>query len=238
MSSFGFGSVFSWWPSSQTDSLPPLPTQPANQEWRAGVDAIIDDTNRQVAELKAENGRKVREMLKRPIPITRDFSSFPFPQLELDTDDKNSIDRSHSFKFQTSYYVAYVHHLYQNYVQPEHLDNPADSLGMREARKNLWGSLSGKESYQIREQYPEECSEMDELHAKICHQEIRDNKDAYGDEIVDGIDNIERKYTQNRTWRHCKEFFLHNEKVISFVALAAIGTTIFFCLPPEKPSSS
>lgn len=235
MNNFDLGSDFSWQPKARPDLLP-APTEESTTHVSIPViDDIIDETRRKVAECKRRNAESIPDIRKLPIPITRDFSDFPFIQLELNADDKECVSRSRCFKFQTSYYIAYVHYTLQNYIKAEHLENPNDSIGMREARRNQWGYLSGRESYAIRERYPYECGVTDYEHSLMDNQHFRENRGLYGDEIVDGIDKIERKNKWDRTWHRCEDFFQENTKKIGFVATAAIGATVFFCFLPVRP---
>ena len=225
MNNCDLGVFFSWWPSDNRSSSGPTaqPSPPSDGKSQSII-------NEKIAELKKLKAPDIRNL---PIPITRDFSSFPFQQLELNAEDKADVTKSRCFKFQTSYYIAYVNHYLQDYIQPEHLDNPKDSIGMREARKNFWGIRSYKIDYELRVQYPYECSLIEEEYHKIDNQQIRDNRALYGDAFVDEIDRIEKKY-KDRVWKRFGDFLQKNTGVVGIIALSAIGTTVFFYLPPAS----
>ncbi len=175
---------------------------------------------------------KIRDIRKRPIVITRDFCNFPFPRLELNAEDKQDMYKSQCLKFQTSYYVAYVYSDYQEYITPDHLDNPNDSVQMREARRNNWGCPSGKVDYDIRSKYPVECGLLDDEQGWLFDQHTSDNVHIYGLDIVSKLGEIEKKYTvENYTWEYYKDTILEHSnkiKIIGATAGLVITAGVFF----------
>ncbi len=111
--------------------------------------------------------------------LNHDPISLPFPMLHITDEDINegrSSKLDPHFKYQTPHYIAYVPVSFLPYITPEHLYQEEESFAMKEARRYIWGHMSGIECYQIEHQYPIEVSQVnDEWHA-LLSKDINDKE--------------------------------------------------------------
>ncbi len=160
----------------------------------------------------------------------------PFPFVHVTEEDERLGRVSKGYpcmKFQTPHYIAYVPFIDYLYITAENLYRENESLAMMEARRYMWGELSGKEGYQILRKYPNEVNRVDMECQEISARQINDNREVYGDDFVDRFNAIGKKYTPENFVSSTSTAWTiaHWGKIKAISAIAAAsftGLTFFF----------
>ncbi len=161
--------------------------------------------------------------------ITRDFSNFPFRQLDLTIEEING-RFFHHFKFETPEYIAYVPESFQDYIKPEHLYQKDESVNMKRARKLMWGDVRGPESYDILKNCGYECREVLEEWDELFDKEMQDTRHLHP-ELSDAYEEIRKKYTMTNFIINSLDLTTSQVgkiALITAVAVSAIAGLVFF----------